>query len=44
MDMPNSGSGFLHWALLGLGASIVALLLAYLFPSIIPAKAAATQL
>lgn len=44
MDMPNTGSGFLHWAMLGLGGAIVALLVAYLFPALIPAKSAATRL
>jgi membrane-associated phospholipid phosphatase len=44
MDMPNTGKGFIHWASLGLGGAIVALLVAYLVPSIIPAKSAATRL
>jgi hypothetical protein len=44
MDSPSTGSGFMHWAALGLGGAIVALLVAYLFPSIIPAKSAATRL
>ncbi len=44
MDLPGSGTGFFHWAMLGFGGAIVALLVAYLFPSIIPAKSAATRL
>ena len=44
MDLPSSGSGAMHWILLGLGGAIVALLIAYLFPSLIPAKSAATRL
>lgn len=44
MDDPKSFSGFTHWAFLGIGGAIVALLVAYLFPSIIPAKSAATKL
>jgi hypothetical protein len=44
MDMPNTGTGFMHWVLLGLGGAIMALTVAYLFPSIIPAKSAATKL
>lgn len=44
MDSPNSMSGFLHWAGLGLGGAVIALLVAYLFPSLIPAKSAATRL
>ncbi len=44
MDMPNTGSGAMHWILLGFGGGIVALLIAYLVPSIIPAKSAATRL
>lgn len=44
MDDPKTFSGFTHWALLGFGGAIVALLVAYVFPSIIPAKSAATRL
>jgi hypothetical protein len=44
VDDPKSFSGFSHWALLGFGGAIVALLVAYLFPSFIPAKSAATRL
>jgi hypothetical protein len=44
MDDPKGLSGFTHWAMLGFGGAIVALLVAYLFPSIIPAKSAATKL
>jgi len=44
MDAPNGVTGFLHWAGLGLGGAIIALLVAYLFPSLIPAKSAATRL
>jgi membrane-associated phospholipid phosphatase len=34
----------MHWILLGVGGAIVALLVAYLFPSLIPAQSAATKL
>jgi membrane-associated phospholipid phosphatase len=34
----------MHWIMLGVGGSIIALLVAYLFPSLIPAKSAATRL
>jgi len=44
MDDPKTFSGFTHWAILGFGGAIVALLVAYVFPSIIPAKSAATRL
>lgn len=44
MDDPKTFSGFTHWAFLGLGGAIVAFLVAYLFPSIIPQKAAAQKL
>jgi len=44
MDLPGTGSGAFHWISLGFGAAIVALLIAYLVPSIIPAKSAATRL
>jgi hypothetical protein len=44
LDDPKSGSGFIHWAMLGFGGAIVALLVAFFFPSLIPAKAAATRL
>jgi hypothetical protein len=44
MEEPKSLAGFTHWAMLGFGGAIVALLVAYLFPSIIPAKSAATKL
>ena len=44
MDDPKTGSGAMHWILLGVGGAIVALLVAYLFPSLIPAQSAATKL
>jgi hypothetical protein len=44
VDSPTTGTGAMHWIMLGLGGSIVALLVAYLVPSIIPAKSAATRL
>jgi len=44
MDVPGSGTGAMHAIVLGASAAIVALLIAYLFPSIIPAKSAATRL
>lgn len=44
MDAPNTGTGFMHWAGIGFGGAIIALLVAYLFPSLIPAKSAATRL
>jgi hypothetical protein len=44
MDDPKTGSGIVHWAMLGLGGAIVALLVAYLVPSIIPTQSSATRL
>lgn len=44
LDGPKSFSGFTHWAMIGFGGAIVALLVAYLFPTIIPQKSAATRL
>ena len=44
MDSPTSGTGAMHWIMLGFGGAIVALLVAYLFPSIVPTQAAATKL
>jgi hypothetical protein len=44
MDDPRTFSGFTHWAGLGLMGAVIALLVAYLFPSVIPAKSAATRL
>lgn len=44
MDDPKSGSGAMHWILIGFGGAIVALLVAYLFPTVIPANAQATKL
>jgi hypothetical protein len=44
LESPMTGKGFATWALFGLGAAFIALLVAYLFPSIIPAQAAATKL
>jgi hypothetical protein len=41
---PMSGTGVLHWVLLGAGGAFVALLIAQYFPSIIPARAAAVKL
>ena len=41
---PKTAGGAFSWALLGVGGSIVALLIAYLFPSVIPGKSAATRL
>jgi hypothetical protein len=44
MDDPKTFSGFTHWAMLGVGGAVIALLVAYLFPTLIPAKSAATRL
>ena len=44
MDHPKSGSGALHFVLMGAGAAIFALLIAQWFPSIIPARAATVKL
>lgn len=44
MDHPKSGSGALHFILMGAGAAITALLIAQFFPSIIPARASAVKL
>ena len=44
MNAPSEFTGATHWILLGLGGAIVALLVAYLFPSLIPAQSAATKL
>jgi hypothetical protein len=44
MDHPGSGSGALHFILMGAGAAIVALLIAQFVPSIIPARAQAVKL
>lgn len=44
MDHPSSGTGALHFILMGMGAAIVALLAAQFFPSIIPARASSVKL
>lgn len=41
---PRTGAGIVSWALLGVGGAIMALLLAYLIPSLIPTQSAATRL
>ena len=41
---PMTGKGFISWAFLGFGGAILALLVAYIVPGVIPAKAAATRL
>lgn len=41
---PRTGSGFISWVLLGFGGAVVALLVAYLFPSFIPTQVTATKL
>jgi hypothetical protein len=45
MDMnPTSGKGFFTWALTGFIGAMVALLVGYFIPSIVPAKASAQRL
>lgn len=44
MDHPASGSGALHFILMGAGAAIFALLIAQMIPQIIPAQAATVKL
>jgi len=44
MHDPTTLKGFFSWAILGFGGAIAALLIAYLFPTLIPGRAAATQL
>jgi hypothetical protein len=44
MDHPAEATGFLHAVLIGVGAAIIALLVAQFFPAIIPARAAAVKL
>lgn len=41
---PKTGSGALHWIVMGAGGAVVALLVASFFPSIVPARAAAVKL
>ncbi len=41
---PNSAKGALHFIVFGFGGAIVALLVAQLFPSIIPAQATGVRL
>lgn len=41
---PMTPKGFLSWAFLGFGGAILALLVAYLVPGVIPAQASATKL
>ena len=44
MGHPESGTGALHWILLGAAGAITALLIAQFFPSIIPSRAQAIKL
>jgi hypothetical protein len=45
MDMnPTSGKGFLTWAMTGFVGALVALLVGYFVPSIVPTKATASRL
>lgn len=44
MDHPGSGSGALHFVLMGVGAAVFALLIAQFFPTIIPARASTVKL
>jgi hypothetical protein len=45
MDMnPTTGKGFLTYAVTGFIAGLVALLVGYFVPSVIPAKASASRL
>jgi hypothetical protein len=41
---PMTGKGFVSWALLGLGASLIALTVSIVFPSIIPTSATTVKL
>lgn len=44
MDHPSTSTGALHAFLIGLGGSLVALLVAQFFPAIIPSRATAVKL
>lgn len=45
MDMnPTSGKGFLSWAMTGFIGALVALLVGYFIPTLVPAKASASKL
>jgi hypothetical protein len=44
MDHPKSGSGALHFILMGAGAALFALAIAQFVPSIIPARASSVKL
>lgn len=41
---PKSADGFVSWVLLGIMGAMVALLVAYLIPGVIPPQAAKTRL
>jgi hypothetical protein len=41
---PRTIKGGFSWAFLGIGGAVVALLIAYLFPGVIPAQASAQKL
>jgi hypothetical protein len=41
---PKTANGFVSWTLLGIMAAIIALLIAYLIPGVIPPQAAKTRL
>jgi hypothetical protein len=41
---PRTGAGIVSWMLLGVSGAIMALLIAYLIPGVIPAQSAATRL
>jgi hypothetical protein len=41
---PNTAQGALHFFIFGFGGAIVALVIAQIFPSIIPAQATGVQL
>jgi hypothetical protein len=45
MDMnPTGGKGFLTWAITGFVGAMVALLVGYFLPSVVPTKASASRL
>jgi hypothetical protein len=44
MDSPKTGSGLLHFMLMGAGAALFALVIAQYFPSLIPARATTVRL
>lgn len=44
LDHPAEATGVLHAVLIGVGASLIALLVAQFFPTIIPARAGAVNL